>query len=139
MGSSGCGAKGGWPGCSDGKGTLFRLPFRTQAVADKSKIKLGGKAPTIATVKEHVVGPFRETVMQRLLFLKSIELIEIWVWEEGQEDMKLEGRWDVAGWTADADRDRKALMRHVINCEKELVKHEAAKRGSSVLPTLGTS
>ena len=65
--------KGGWSG---GAGTLFRLPLRTRATAAKSAIKK--QALGVDDVDREVVRPFARDLHRRLLFLRSVETIEVW-------------------------------------------------------------
>jgi sacsin len=63
-------------------GTLFRLPFRSKLTAKKSEIKKSSKAASLDDVWKEVLAPFCERVQRRLLFLRAVELVEIFVWEE---------------------------------------------------------
>ena len=111
----GCDPERGWD-THNGKGTLFRLPLRTREAAGRSKIKDGkGGAPSFDDVLSNCVEPFlhqldraaaaetagggagagggsrgRELILhRRLLFLRFIELIEVWVWPPGASQMSL--------------------------------------------------
>ena len=77
-----------------------RLPLRTTESAALSKIKDGkGGAPSFDEVLQTIVQPFLyqadaggdpELVLhRRLLFLRFVQLIEVWVWEPNATAMKL--------------------------------------------------
>ncbi len=80
----GCDGRGGWSESSDGKtGTLFRLPFRSTHTIKKSKIKKSTIVQSLDELWKEIVEPFCHRLERRLLFLRSIEKIEIHVWEAG--------------------------------------------------------
>ncbi len=54
--------------------------------------------------------PFVEDISSRLLFLRSIETIEVFVWEQGQSAMQLISRASVESMTEDSRLQRRALM-----------------------------
>lgn len=68
------------------KGTLFRVPLRTQALAESSKLSSTVFSPK--KVEELIAGfvSFRE---QYLLFLRHLQKIEILVWEEDSPSPQL--------------------------------------------------
>ena len=110
----GCSPASGWK-THNKRGTLFRLPLRTVEAASRSKIKDGkGGAPSYQDVLKTCVEPFlyqigaaatresgaftpasdaaptQELILhRRLLFLRFVELIEIWVWPPGAKEMQL--------------------------------------------------
>ena len=68
------------------------LPDPTQphpAQAATSKIKPGANAAlTFDEVYREILAPFIEQMQRRLLFLKAVETIEVYVWVEGEGRMK---------------------------------------------------
>ena len=61
------------------KGTLFRLPLRTQEQANSSR--LSPNAYTADKVCEDLFGAFAADSSAMILFLKNVECVELLCWE----------------------------------------------------------
>ncbi len=90
----GCTGRGEWvcdprSGAPGGKGTLFRLPLRTQKVAKASKIKRSTTAVDPMAVQKEVLEPFIADASSCLLFLRNVEDIKVYVWEDHHPEMQL--------------------------------------------------
>lgn len=62
-------------------GTLFRFPLRTAEQAKVTQLR-PGCAYSCGQV-EDLFEAFRGSASEMLLFLQSVQTVELWVWEEG--------------------------------------------------------
>lgn len=93
-GMFGCTGRGGWTedpqtGAPGGKGTLFRLPLRSAKVAKNSKIKRGTTAILPGAAQAEVIDPFIEDASSCMLFLRSVEEVKVYVWEDAADEKEL--------------------------------------------------
>lgn len=109
VGMFGCDARGNWQApelwdhrktasatsnstTTSGSGTLFRFPLRSKSVSLASDIKRNSRYASLeqeaCDAECEVLLPFIREAARKLLFLKSVEFIEVYVWEAGQSGMK---------------------------------------------------
>ncbi len=139
-GMFGCTGKGEWvadpvSGAPGGIGTLFRLPFRSHAVAKASKIKRGTTALDPELVQKEVLGPFIEDASSCLLFLRNVEDVKVYVWEDGQRDMELAFSAAMEGMDGVKRQERKAqlaLLKGLFDREEAALKKDRSYEWSDI-------
>ena len=114
-GMFGCTGRGEWAkdevsGAPGGKGTLFRLPLRSTKIAKASKIKRGTTAVTPAMAQADVLDPFIADASSCMLFLRSVEDVKVYVWEEGSASQELVFSANMDDMTEDKRNQRKSQM-----------------------------
>lgn len=107
-----------------GHGTLFRLPLRTPAQAARSKIKGGLKGGTYTDddLRERIVGRFIADLSTRLLFMRFVELIEIWVWEADDAQPTLTHRTEIVYGDDEQRASTRARRVEVLEAVKGLMR-----------------
>jgi hypothetical protein len=92
IGAFGCDGRGQWTqenGTKTNEGTIFRFPLRTPAVAKASEISKKAASNDLNGIYREIVEPFVEDMSHRLLFLKSIQKIRVYIHEQGEEGMRI--------------------------------------------------
>lgn len=95
---------------SSSSGTLFRFPLRNTTVSLASEIKKYCGTENINTIEREVVSSFTDFGGSKLLFLKSVESIQVYVWEENQTNMELVFDAYVDNLSPTIKQQRKALI-----------------------------
>jgi len=125
-----------WDPTSTGEpwgGTCFRFPLRCKdEYVKKSQIcrasQGAAQVVTAKTVEERVLIPYMNNAVERLLFMRSLESVVIYVWEEDAE--KPDRRFKVS--ITDLDEPKREKRRAMINFTKRKMKEyrqEVAKEG----------
>lgn len=142
-GMFGCDARGNWidpklwdhtktqveiATAGSGDGTLFRFPLRSKAIALSSDIKRNSQYSTVVQqireVENEVLLPFLKDASRKLLFLKSVEVIEVYVWEPGASGMTQLLKAELDQVTTEVRKQRLAsatLLKALMSTEQPFV------------------
>jgi hypothetical protein len=105
--------RGHWIDAESGRpqanGTLFRFPLRSASIAKSSDIKQVDGIATMDEIQTQVIDSFLHNIQNKLLFLRSVESIEVYIWNDGDEEMKLAGLARLEHVTAEIREQRRAM------------------------------
>ena len=102
---------------SEFDGTIFRLPLRTEAQAEESRI---AKRPCGPTEAETLVREFVEQLPELCLFLTHIDTVEVSLWRPGEPEPERLCRLDVQDEATRRAPERKHLHRLVAAARNDL-------------------
>jgi hypothetical protein len=114
----------GWPG------TLFRFPLRTAKMREFSQIcaKCGAVEHPWNKVLEQIYEPYTQdsAALHRLLFLRCVESVKLYIWEEGQSKPSPYFSIEIENIRRYAE-ERRAIIVWLKRGMKEVEKEEAAE------------
>ena len=89
-------------------GTLFRFALRTPEQAETSEIS---RVVYDDTKMRAVVAAFEESAAEALLFLRNVESVEIYIWNDGEPAAALVHSTKVANMNSKLRKDRDGMQR----------------------------
>lgn len=118
----------GWPG------TLFRFPLRTARMREFSQIcaKCGAVEHPWNKVLEQIFEPYTQdsAALHRLLFLRCVESVKLYIWEEGQSKPSPYFSIEIENIRRYAE-ERRGIIVWLKSGMKQVEKEEAEEGGGS--------